>query len=181
MGLRAFTAAAFALLAAVPAPASMLYKSVGPNGVIRFSDTPPDKGQIVAQVPLPDSSAPAATNAGAPVIDASPELDAAVRRAGDQLDLAEHALAMARRPVWSEPDMLRVGSPHLTSADRDRIAFYEGGVRRARRGVADAMRRKLKAEAPMIAMAASTGWAPANPADARAANDWVPIRPAVRP
>ena len=181
MGPRTFIAATLALLAAIPAPAAMLYKSIGPNGVVQFSDMPPEKGELVAQVQLGDRNAAAAPNVGSPVVESSQELDAALERASAQLDLAEHALALARRPVWSEPDVLHVSSPHLSPPDRDRIAYYENGVRLARRAVADAMRRKLKADAPLIAMAAATGWTPTNAADARAANDWTPIRPTARP
>ncbi len=99
---------------------------------------------------------------------------------GRSLDVAEHALAQARRSVWSEPDVLHVSSTHLSRTDRERIDYYEKGVRLARLAVADAARRKLKADAPMIAMAANTGWAPVNAADARASNDWIAIRPADR-
>jgi hypothetical protein len=179
MKARLFIASAFTALAAVPASAGVLYKSIGPNGVVQFSDTPPEQGAVVAQMQLADRNASATANRGAP-IETSPALDDAVQRAGSQVDLAEHALAQARRTVWSEPDLLHVGSPHMSRTDRDRIAYYEKGVRLARLAMADVMRRKLRADAPMIAMAANTGWTPVNPSEARASNDWIAIRPADR-
>ena len=152
---------AFAVAAAsIPAPAAMLYKSIGPNGVIQFSDTPPEKGQIVAQMVLPDRNAPATADAGAPVQAPAQDYDAALDKANQQLDLAEHALAGARRPVWTEPDILHLGGAHMTRGDRERIAYYEKSVHHARLAVADVMRRKLKAQAASVTLTASNEWVP---------------------
>ena len=152
--------------ASIPASAATLYKSIGPNGVIQFSDTPPEKGQIVAQMALPDRSAPSDANAGAPNPAPAQDYDAALDKVNAQLDLAEHALAQARRAAWTEPDVTHFGASHMSHADRERIAFYEKGVRHARLAVADAMRRKLKAEAASVTLTAS--------------NEWVPVPPPVR-
>ncbi|HEX4332247.1 MAG TPA: DUF4124 domain-containing protein [Usitatibacter sp.] len=162
---RILAIAIVASLGALHASAAMLYKSIGPNGVIQFSDVPPDKGQVVAQMALPDRNAPPRADAGAPAPPAQ-DYDAALDKADMQLDLAEHALAQARRPVWTEPDILHVGGPGMTRADSERIRYFENGVRQARLAVADVVRRKLKAEASAVTMTAS--------------NEWVPVPPAVR-
>src|SRR5260221_14380751 len=80
-----------------PASAAVLYKSVGPNGVLQFSDLPPEQGQAVERIRIPDAAPSGATvtvaiDAGTPREDPA-ETDAAVARASAQLDLAEHALA----------------------------------------------------------------------------------------
>jgi len=151
---------AIVVAASIPASAATLYKSIGPNGVIQFSDTPPEKGQIVAQMALPDRNAPAGADAGAPVQAPAQDYDAALDKANQQLDLAEHALAQARRPVWTEPDILHFAGSRLTRGDRERIAFYENGVRHARLAVADLARRKLKAQASSVTLTASNEWVP---------------------
>jgi len=151
---------AIVVAASIPASAATLYKSIGPNGVIQFSDTPPEKGQIVAQMALPDRNAPAGADAGSPVQTPAQDYDAALDKANQQLDLAEHALAQARRPVWTEPDILHFAGSRLTRGDRERIAFYENGVRHARLAVADLARRKLKAQASSVTLTASNEWVP---------------------
>jgi len=163
--MRAFIAALAAAFA-LPAPAAMLYKSIGPNGVVQFSDMPPEKGQVVAQMALPDRDAPAKPTAGDPVLP-SQDFDAALQKANAQLDLAEHALAEARKPVWGEPDIVHIVSRPMTRPDRERIAYYEKNVRLARLAVADLMRRKLKADAVAVTMTASNEWVPVRPEDRR--------------
>lgn len=158
-----FLAIAIVVAASIPAPAATLYKSIGPNGVIQFSDTPPENGQIVAQMALPDRNAPASADAGAPAQAQAQDYDAALDKAYQQLDLAEHALAQARRPVWTEPDILHIGNPHLARGDRERIAYYEKGVRHARLAVADLARRKLRAQATSVTLTASNEWVPVPP------------------
>jgi len=150
---------ALLVAASLPVSAATLYKSIGPNGVIQFSDTPPEKGQVVAQMRLPDRGSPSA-NAGVPVQGPAQNYDAALDKANMQLDLAEHALAEARRPVWTEPDILHIAAPRKTRADVERIAYYEKNVRHARLAVADLMRRKLKADADNPTLTASNEWVP---------------------
>lgn len=157
--MRAALLAAIVAALALPAPAAMLYKSIGPNGVVQFSDTPPEQGQVVAQMALPDRNAPARPDAGEPVQSAQ-DFDAALQETNAQLDLAEHALAVARRPVWSEPDLIHIALKPLARPDRERIAYYEKNVRLARLEVADLMRRKLKAEASAVTVTASNEWVP---------------------
>lgn len=159
--MRGLVATALVLgLVALPSPAGTLYKSIGPNGVIQFSDIPPEKGQVVAQLTFPGQDAAASSDAGAPTQLPAQQYDAALDKANIQLDLAEHALAQARRPVWTEPDVLRISAQRMTRGDRERVAYYEKAVRRARLAVADAMRRKLKAEAAAATVTASNEWVP---------------------
>jgi len=166
VGMRAALLAAIAAALVFPAPAATLYKSIGPNGVVQFSDVPPDKGQIVAQLALPDRDAPARPGAGEPMQPAQ-DFDAALEKANAQLDLAEHALAEARKPVWSEPDVIHIAAKPMTRPDRERIGYYQKNVRLARLAVADLMRRKLKAEASALTMTASNEWVPVRPEDRR--------------
>jgi hypothetical protein len=51
--------------------------------------------------------------------------DAAVQRAISLVDLAERAVALARRPVWSDRDPGKLHTPRMTRADAERIEFYK--------------------------------------------------------
>src|SRR6266480_4316861 len=83
-----------------PLGAAVLYKSVDPNGTIQFSDLPPaNAASEVKKLQIPDgsSSPPMPALAQGPANEAAiHERDAAVQRASAQVDLAEHALALAR-------------------------------------------------------------------------------------
>lgn len=135
--------AALALLASltVPAMASVLYKSVGPNGVIQFSDIPPDKDHVVERVIILDSN----SSSGAPDGALGPsseekmrEMDTGIQRANTLVDLAEHALAVARRPVWTEPD-LRIAPARMSLADIGRVEFYKKSVLAARQALMEVL------------------------------------------
>src|ERR1700693_4831186 len=84
-----------------PAAAAVLYKSIGPDGTLQFSDIPPSDARVVARIRMPDP--PQA--AGAPSLAAGTareerlprDTEPAVARANAQVDFAEHALAIARR------------------------------------------------------------------------------------
>src|SRR4051794_5455820 len=92
-------AAAFA-----PAQAAMLYKSIGPNGTVMFSDTPPPgDARLVEQREIGSPSASWSSLQGATGFDLAAQLldaDGAISRANAQVDQAEHALAEARRGTW---------------------------------------------------------------------------------
>src|SRR4051812_47024883 len=108
MDIARFTAAFLALsLAVAPAGASTLYKSVGANGVIQFSDTPPsDSSMVVERRPIETltsvTAAAVASRGGLMNVAQSLDGDEYLVRANAQVDLAEHALALARRSMWSE-------------------------------------------------------------------------------
>jgi hypothetical protein len=135
-------AAALALsLATVPAGAGMLYKSVGPNGVIQFSDTPPsDTSLIVERRPMETlTSVVAASQSNVTNVSQSLEADESIARANAQVDLAEHALALVRRSMWSELDGLRLATHRATASDVERVEFYKRGVLAARQNLMEVL------------------------------------------
>ena len=157
-------AAAILCAAVTCAPAAVLYKSVGTNGTVEFSDLPPEKGRNVERIRIPDSIS---SNSGAPTtLAAAPareeqlqDADAAVGRANAQLDLAEHALAEARRSVSSGADPLRMVSARIGRADQERLEFYKKDVLLARQALLEALKEKRKA--PMSqTYTASNEWVP---------------------
>jgi hypothetical protein len=156
----------FAAAALVPAAqAAVLYKSVGPNGVIEFSDTPPVAGKVLEQrelgsaiqaLPGMPSLGPAAPRTTAMETLAN---DSEVVNAAQQVDLAEHALALARRGVWAPMDGLKLHRIVRTTSDDERIEYYKRGVSLARQNLVDVMRRRAAAlaapGAPMVTAIAS--------------------------
>ena len=160
-------AALLACAAATATPAAVLYKSIGPTGTVEFSDLAPEKGRNVEQIRISDSA-----SSGAPFIAPGPareeqlrEADAAVQRANAQLDLAEHALAEARRTVANEPDPMRMVSTRMSRADQDRLAYCKRDVLLARAQLLDVLKEKRKAAPPQTYTAS---------------NEWVPFSPAAR-
>jgi hypothetical protein len=121
-------------LAAVPAGAGTLYKSVGPNGVIQFSDIPPSDNSMVVETRPMSSNA---TN-----VPHSLEADESIVRANAQVDLAEHALALARRSMWSELEGLRLTTHRATASDVERVEFYKRGVILARQNLLEVLRAR---------------------------------------
>jgi hypothetical protein len=150
--------------ACAPLGAAVLYKSVDSNGVIQFSDIPPAKNTPdVQRLQIPDgsSSAPRALVAQAqPQAPTSEEklreMDAAVQRASAQVDLAEHALALARRAVWSEPAPGKLTATRMTRADIERIEFYKHDVKVARLALCELLQDKRRS-AVREEMTASAG------------------------
>ena len=144
-----------------PIGAAVLYKSVDPNGTIVFSDLPPDKTRDVQKLQVPDGSAgpPRALPAPAQVPTSEEklrEMDAAVQRASAQVDMAEHALAAARRSVWSQPEPGKLTATRMTRADIDRIEFYQQGVKIARLALCELLQEKRRS-AVREEMTASAG------------------------
>jgi hypothetical protein len=128
---------------AVPASATTLYKSIGANGVIRFSDTPPQDGVIVEKRIVGDAGSGGEPMAGMPggplafenplqAVDAGTPLDEALARANAQVDLAEHQLALARGSAWTRNEGLRLPATRRAATDDDRVAFYERNLKVAR-------------------------------------------------
>ncbi len=163
----ALCAAALACAATTSTSAAVLYKSVSSNGSVEFSDLPPEKGRNVERIRIPDS---ASSTSGAPVIASGPsredqrrETDAELVRANAQLDLAEHALAEARRAVARDSDGLRMVSTRLTREDHDRLAFYKKDVLLARAQLLEVLKEKGKAAAVQPTLTASNEWVPVNP------------------
>ena len=134
------------LLALVPAAhAATLYKSIGPNGTLMFSDMPPSGDATLLEQREIGSARPQDSAAGAPtdlsqLIDA----DAVVARASAQVDLAEHALAEARRGTWSPRDGIGVAPTKTTPRDLERIDYFQKGVKIARQQLLDVLRERRR-------------------------------------
>ena len=139
----------FPVIAVMPSNAGMLYKSVGANGTIIFSDVPPPSdARVLEQRRMPGSGSTSAspTRGGMPIYE-FPEFDADIARANAQLDLAEHALAVARQGLWSPRDGLRIAAARMTPGDEDRVEFYKKGVQVARQQLLDSLRER---QSPMM-------------------------------
>ncbi|HWH39806.1 MAG TPA: DUF4124 domain-containing protein [Usitatibacter sp.] len=136
---------------ASPAMATVLYKSIAANGVVEFSDVPPtDSSKLVEEREIGRSGlAPAAAITTAAVVQTTPLAmesliaDEAVARASEKVDLAEHALAVARQGLWSPRDGLHLRSPGRTAADEQRLEYFKRGVLAARQALMDTLRERL--------------------------------------
>ncbi|HEY4998051.1 MAG TPA: hypothetical protein VII36_02860 [Usitatibacter sp.] len=64
--------------------------------------------------------------------DSTPDRDAALALASDRLDLAEHALAVARKGTSSRREGLHMIAPRRSQGDVQRAAFYMRSVLLAR-------------------------------------------------
>lgn len=127
-----------------PAEAITLYKSISPTGVVQFSDMPPDDASKLIE--QRDLAAPQR-----PLIEIYPArvapmealfTDDAVARATAQFDLAEHALALARRGVWSPTEGLRLKGPTRTASDEQRIEYYKRNVLLARQALLETLKQR---------------------------------------
>ena len=155
-----------------PALAAVLYKSVDERGVVTFSDVPPPPGADAKRLVMPEgpSGIPGPTRlADAALPEALTEEriraeDEAVQRASLQVDMAEHALALARRPLWQPVDLMKLDGARLSRADSDRIAYYQKNLRVAKQQLADLLRSKRRAEAhTMTAEAGMPVYGPSSP------------------
>lgn len=154
---RVLLVALFAL-AALPCGATVLYKTVDEKGVVMFSDLPPERGVEAKRIVVPESSSAVPGNvkeAVTVIAERTPEeqmrlSDDAVQRASLQVDMAEHALAVARRPVWTPADIMALQGPKMTRGDRERIEFYKKSLRVAQQQLADLLRQKRKQEAATL-------------------------------
>ena len=133
------------LFVVAPASATMLYKSIGPGGVVQFSDTPPDgKAVILEQRAIGTSIQVASLTPAANMMPAE-DIEGAIGRANAQLDAAEHSLALARRSMGSDPEALRMGTSRLSATDIERVEFYKRGVILARQNLLDVLRQRMVA------------------------------------
>ena len=139
-GLRA---ALLLLAASLGARAAVLYKSVSPDGVVEFSDLPPDKNRLVDRIQLSQDGIPTMTPHVAPSPSTDPvvDMDGAVARASAQLDLAEHALALARQPFSATSDPLRLRTVRPARSDVERIEYFKRGVIVARQNLMEVLKR----------------------------------------
>jgi hypothetical protein len=152
MPSRRVTFASIILAAALPANAGMLYKSVASDGSVMFSDLPPPSGlKVVEQRVITANGAlkDAASSAASRTLEALADLfdgDAALAKANSQVDLAEHALAVARRELWSVRDGLHLRPTPKTPEDAKRVESYKRDVMSARQALLDLLREKRLAD-----------------------------------
>ena len=146
-------ALALALLAAAPAGAGVLYKSVGKDGSITFSDLPPSTESRLLETRIVSDSGRVASEAVAlhPSRGASPAMldaerlfmtDEQIARANALVDQAERELALARRDTWSPRDGLRLSPTKFTPADEQRIRTYRSNLLAARQALMDLLRER---------------------------------------
>ncbi len=159
----ALCAAALAF-AATTAPAAVLYKSVAANGTVEFSDLAPEKGRNVERIRIRDSASsesPAPLASGPSREEQSRDTDAAVSRASVQLDLAEHALAEARRSVSNDFDALHmVVQRPMSRENQEHLSFYKKDVLLARAQLLEVLKDKRKVDAIAQTFTASNEWLP---------------------
>jgi hypothetical protein len=105
---------------ALPASAQGIYKTIAADGAMLFSDTPP---------PSDTRTVPQ-------------ETDPTMARAHEQVDLAEHAFALARQGLWSPRDGLRLAATRMKPGDQERVAFYTKGVQIARQQLIDLLQAR---------------------------------------
>jgi len=150
--LRAALAFAACALAATSASAVTLYKSIASNGVIQFSDTPPENAVVVEERHV-DTSGGGQTSAGnatlafanpLEAVGAGVPLDDALAKANAQVDLAEHQLALARDSAWTRREGLHLRPAHRTRADDERVAFYERNLKVARAHLVELLQEAQK-------------------------------------
>ncbi|HEX3098270.1 MAG TPA: DUF4124 domain-containing protein [Usitatibacter sp.] len=143
-------------LAAGDAAATVLYKSVSTSGVVQFSDTPPENARVVEVRPIadPPRAGSAFASGGSGLLDAfenplqtvadGSENDAALARANAQVDLAEHALALARRDLWRQLEGLRLEAGERSRTDEERLEFYRKNLAAARSNLVAALRQRTQ-------------------------------------
>ena len=139
-----------ASMVATPAGATsgMLYKAVSPNGTVIFSDTPPS-----GDVTLVEERALSAPSGGMPIRSTpnSAGGDPTQILDGDEaVDMAEHALALARRGTWSPADGLKLQQTRLAPADIQRVEYYKTNLKTARTYLAELVRERQSRAAPII-------------------------------
>lgn len=154
-------AAPLALAAlAAPAHANVLYKSVAPNGVVTFSDTPPDNADQVERIPMTFSGqasngyTAAGSSGGMPIYGDNPSqvavanfedlkaFDVAVAQANERVDRAERALAAARAATLSRFEGLRLAGTRPTRDDVARIESIKRDVLLARQSLLETLRAR---------------------------------------
>jgi hypothetical protein len=168
---RAALLVAYAAFAA-PSGAAVLYKTVDEKGVIMFSDLPPTPGADAKRIVVPEASSAvpgAVRSADATAAETLTEerirsSDEAVQRASLQVDMAEHALAVARRPLWDPSDLMKLEGSRMSAGDRDRLAYYRKNLKVAQSQLSDLLRTRRRAEAhTMTAEAGMPVYGPSSP------------------
>jgi hypothetical protein len=128
------------VLAAMLATASAhadIYKSVDKEGRVVFSDVPLQGAVTIERLKSSgDAKAPSTEAGSSPQYLALLEgVDEMVRQANIKMDLAERALAQARRGIVESYDPLALAGGPSPSVDRNQIEFYKRDVATARRNL----------------------------------------------
>lgn len=151
----ALIAAALATLA-LPAGATVLYKSVGANGVVSFSDRPPEDTDRYQEIPLSfagqgqaNGAAYVSSGASQPAVavarfDELKSFDQAIAQANARIDAAESALAQARRPTWSPHEGLRLSGSRATPEDVARVEMHKRDVLLARQSLLETLKARSR-------------------------------------
>ena len=139
--MRTLVIALLALGLQLPADAGVLYKSVDRDGRVTFSDVPPDGAVTVQRIASSESAKADVGNENSPIYLALAEVgNEAVARANAQMDMAEHAYAMARQQHAGTHDPLSLGNPART--DRRKLEFLKRDVLEARKALLRALQQR---------------------------------------
>ena len=136
-------ASAFAVSAHAHA---QIFKSTDREGRVTFSDVPVQGAVNVQRIATSDGAKPGVGEAGngpqyLALLDGYDEM---VRLANAKVDLAERALAEARRSIVGSHDpLVLAGGPQPSDADRQRIEFYKRDVATARRNLARILQQRV--------------------------------------
>jgi hypothetical protein len=141
--MRTLVIALLALGLQLPADAGVLYKSVDRDGRVTFSDVPPDGAVTVQRIASSESAKADVGNENSPIYLALAEVgNEAVARANAQMDMAEHAYALARQQHALAHDPLALGNPTLARTDRQRLEFLKRDVLDARKSLLRALQQR---------------------------------------
>jgi uncharacterized protein DUF4124 len=136
---------ALAALASLPAGAGVLYKSVDAKGTVMFSDMPPPPEARVLETRVIGGNGGASPQGTAAAMAQAAQLidsDEALARANAKVDMAEHALAEARKELLSPREGLRLTATRMTPADDARVQFFKRDVLAARQALMDLLRER---------------------------------------
>jgi len=132
---------AAAVVAYPGAGAATLYKSVDREGRVTFSDNPIDGAVKIQRIESSDPAKPAESAPAPMYLALADSFDAAVTQANEKLDLAEHALAVARSTVVAH-DPLSLRAPRLSRADLQQLDFYKNDVVAARKNLMRVLKQR---------------------------------------
>src|SRR5688572_16259270 len=147
--LRIACVAATALAVSALAHAQ-IFKSTDREGRVTFSDVPVQGAVNVQHIATSEGRKPGVGESGngpqyLALLDGYDEM---VRQANAKVDVAEHALATARRSIVGDHDpLVLAGGPRPSSADRQLIEFYKRDVATARRNLARILQQRVLLQA----------------------------------
>ena len=123
------------------ASAATLYKSVDKDGRVTFSDTPVDGAVKIQRIESSESTKPAESESAPMYLALADSFDEAVTQANAKLDMAEHALALARGSFGGHNPM-SLQNPRLTRAASQELEFYKKDVSDARRNLMRVLKQR---------------------------------------